>query len=148
MKKKKTTKKQKGNSNSNSDTFKKLQDVSRWQENDRRVRIEAICFPLAILYPSHFFLGLTVSPSYNDEAYTSDYLYLISSKRCCRTIFDVRRALGSGLPSADRMATLHHSTISLPLKRFSLFNSFPLFLSLFALLGTIARPHTRNSRRR
>lgn len=53
---------------------------------------------------------LTVSPSYDGGAYTSGYLYLISSMRCCRPTVTTRRALGSGLPSAGRMATPRHGT--------------------------------------
>ena len=90
---------------------------------------------------------LTVSPSYDDEAYTSGYLYLILSRRRCHTAVATRHALGSGLLSADRMAT-SPACHQLPSTRTVL--AFQLFLSLSpASLGTsTARPHTRHSRRR
>lgn len=85
---------------------------------------------------------LTVSPSYDGGAYTSGYLYLILSKQRCRTIATTRRTLGSGLPSADRMATPRHATISLPLERFSLSNSFPsLSLRVTCYSDRTASPH-------
>lgn len=125
------------------------------QRNDRRVsnRGDMLSFgcPLSVsLLPR-----LTVSPSYDGGTYTSGYLYLISSRRCCRPAAAASRALGSGLPSTGRMATSRHGTAprAVSPSHWCTPRLRPLCLSLCgaraALLGTsTARPHTRHSRRR
>lgn len=78
------------------------EDGDRSTSSNRGDALSFGCCPLSVsLLPR-----LTVSPSYDDRAvYTSGYLYLISSPRRCRVRAGTRRALGSGLPSAGRMAT-------------------------------------------